>query len=182
MFLGLFLLVIFHFLIFYIINDFTPQPENAPTPLEEDTMFLGLEQVSEEELLEIIGSVITGGGYCPAGAEELGPQPHTQWYEKEIRNLAKKIKLTMLSITAAICVGTAGAGYLLGTTISIGTLISLISSNLGSILIPIVGGYIFTEALVDLAQYLGGSENIVTITETLINGISYFLAEQIYNN
>lgn len=36
----------------------TPQQENAPAPSSEDTMFLGLEQVSEEELLEIIGDVV----------------------------------------------------------------------------------------------------------------------------
>jgi len=35
----------------------TPKPENAPAPTSEDTMFLGLEQLTIEELLEIIGKI-----------------------------------------------------------------------------------------------------------------------------
>jgi len=34
----------------------TPQPENAPATTSEDTMFLGLEQLTLEQLLNIIGN------------------------------------------------------------------------------------------------------------------------------
>ncbi len=40
----------------------TPQPENTPTPTEEDTTFLGLEQLSEEQMLEIMGLAIVFEG------------------------------------------------------------------------------------------------------------------------
>jgi len=36
----------------------TPQTENAPAPTKEDTMFLGLEQMSEEKLIDIVGNIV----------------------------------------------------------------------------------------------------------------------------
>ena len=62
----------------------TPTNENAPVPTSEDQQFMGLTQLTEEELLDIFGNVITGTDSCPAGAETLGPQPQTQWYERQM--------------------------------------------------------------------------------------------------
>ncbi len=45
----------------------TPKPENAPAPTSEDTMFLGLEQISDEELMLINGNM---------ASDPLGNEPH----------------------------------------------------------------------------------------------------------
>ncbi|MCR4422920.1 MAG: hypothetical protein NUV32_10670 [Exilispira sp.] len=88
----------------------------------------------------------------------------------------------MLVTVASGAVIFAGATFITGSTITIATLISAISSELGSLLIPIMGGYAFTETLNLLAQELGGSDNIITITGALVDGIANTLAELIYNN
>lgn len=49
---------------------FTPTQENAPMPTSEDGMFFDMTQLSEEELLVIIGNVIKDDGSCPEGAFE----------------------------------------------------------------------------------------------------------------
>jgi hypothetical protein len=48
----------------------TPEEENAPTATSEDGMFLDMTQLSEEELMAIIGNVIKDDGSSPEGAFE----------------------------------------------------------------------------------------------------------------
>ncbi len=160
----------------------TPEQENAPLA-NEDELFLGeMSQLSEEELINIIGQVIIDDGASPAGATDLGAQPHTAWYNKQVTELAKKIKKIIYISGSVLVVGGALTTFLTGTTISVATLISLISIDAGAILEPIIDAYLLTEALNALAQWLGGSDNVVTITGTLISGISNYLAEVIYNS
>jgi len=84
--------------------------------------------------------------------------------------------------SSILIVGGAATGFLVGQTITVATLASAISSNLGSVLAPVISGYALTEALIAYIQKISGSDNIVTISQSLINGISSYLAELIYNN
>jgi hypothetical protein len=43
-------------------------------------------QLNQEELMAIIGNVITGDGSNPTSAETLGKQPDTERYRREIAN------------------------------------------------------------------------------------------------
>ena len=160
----------------------TPEQDMVLIVDEGDGDFSGLEQVSDEELIEIFGNVILEASSADPKYGELGPQPHTEWYNKEILKLQKKIKMIIYISSSILIVGGAATGFLVGQTITVATLASAISSNLGSVLAPVISGYALTEALIAYIQKISGSDNIVTISQSLINGISSYLAELIYNN
>jgi hypothetical protein len=92
------IIIILAMLFFIAIPAFasTPENENAPVPTSEDQQFMGLTQLTEEELLDIIGNVITGSDSCPDGAETLGPQPNTQWYERQMSDAELKKQQSLI--------------------------------------------------------------------------------------
>jgi len=75
----------------------TPQSENAPAPTSEDTMFLGWQLLSDEELLAIIGNIIIDDASSPAGAPDLVQQLHTEWYEREQVKAMKTLNAKYIS-------------------------------------------------------------------------------------
>jgi len=90
----------------------TPTQENAPNATSEDTMFLDMTQLSEEELMAISGNVIKDDGSSPEGAFEsedisdyeyyLRDKARYELYQRILKEAAKKFNISYNLLNSAI--------------------------------------------------------------------------------
>jgi hypothetical protein len=86
----------------------TPENENAPVPTSEDQQFMGLTQLSEEDLLTIIGNVITSDSItydteqCTPEMMKIRELERRLLYDKLLREQAKNFNIPYNILNSAI--------------------------------------------------------------------------------
>ena len=120
----------------------TPQPENAPAPTSEDTMFLGWQLLSDEELINIFGDAFSD----PLDPNKTGSIYGTGKIKKDDFGDKLDLTMTLISLATSLISGCS----IIEITAS-GAIVIAATASTGGTIIAVVGT---VAAIYSLAKYI----------------------------